>query len=265
MALAATSVALNAAALTRYEGWFLIPFVTLYVWIVGRNKTHAFAFAASAMFAPCAWLAHNQFYYHNALEFYNGPYSAQAIFQRQLSQGMPQPGTESWTMAATYYWAAVRHIVGDPLLAFGAVGLLAALWRRAWWAIAFMALPAGFYVWSMHSAGEPIFVPELSPFTLYNTRFGLVVLPLAAFAVGALVTLLPSRFQAKAAIGLTLAGVILLAVRPVSICWEEAEAGSRGRRAYTQEAAAVLKEQYKPGSLNRSNNTFESPRYAAAT
>ncbi|MEO8098848.1 MAG: hypothetical protein ABI811_14190 [Acidobacteriota bacterium] len=247
-ALLAAAAACNAASLTRYEGWFVIPFVALYIWIVARNKTHAFLFGILAMLGPCAWLAHNLFYYNNALEFYNGPYSAQAIFQRQLSQGMPQPGTKSWTLAAFYYWSAARHVVGDPLLILGSIGLVAALWRRAWWAVALLCLPAIFYIWSMHSSGTPIFVPELEPFTRYNTRYALLVLPLAAFAAGALVVLFPESFRSKAAIGLTLVGAILLAARPVSICWEEAEAGSAGRRAYTQEAAAFLKDQYKHGA-----------------
>ena len=51
-ALLGVAAALNAAALTRYEGWFLIPFVGLYVLVVGRNKQHGFVFGILAAVAP---------------------------------------------------------------------------------------------------------------------------------------------------------------------------------------------------------------------
>src|SRR5262249_53568371 len=72
----AAAAASNAASLTRYEGWFLIPFVSLYFLAFAKNKWHAVLFGALASLAPIAWVAHNRFYYGNALEFYNGPWSA---------------------------------------------------------------------------------------------------------------------------------------------------------------------------------------------
>ena len=74
-ALLAMAVASNAASLTRYEGWFLIPFMILYVGIASRKISLAIVFGALAALGPLAWLAHNQYYYSNALEFYNGEYS----------------------------------------------------------------------------------------------------------------------------------------------------------------------------------------------
>ena len=49
----------------------------------------------------------------------------------------------------------------------------------------------------MHSSGTPIFVPDLWPYSWYNTRYALAALPLAAFAAGALVTLVPARFAGR--------------------------------------------------------------------
>ena len=42
------AAASNAASLTRYEGWFLIPFVCLYLLAVSKRKSHAILFAALA-------------------------------------------------------------------------------------------------------------------------------------------------------------------------------------------------------------------------
>ncbi len=75
----AAAIASNAASLTRYEGWFLIPFVSLYFLWNAKHKNLAILFGALASLAPIAWIAHNRFYTGNALEFFNGPYSVIAV------------------------------------------------------------------------------------------------------------------------------------------------------------------------------------------
>ncbi|HEY2843156.1 MAG TPA: glycosyltransferase family 39 protein, partial [Bryobacteraceae bacterium] len=156
------AAASNAASLTRYEGWFLIPFVSLYLLMVAKRRSLAIVFAILAALGPLAWLAHNRYYYSNALEFYNGPYSAGAIYRRQLAQGMaPYPGDHDWFTAARYYFTAGRLVGGIPLMLAGAAGIMAMLLRRLWWPLLLLALPPAFYVWSMHSSSTPIFVPSL--------------------------------------------------------------------------------------------------------
>lgn len=247
----AAAAASNAASLTRYEGWFLIPFVALYLLLVAKHKRHAGLFAGLAVLGPLGWLAHNQFYYGNPLEFYNGPYSAMAIYQRQLERGMkPHPGNQDWGVAVQYYYGAMKHVLGMPLLYAGGAGVGVALFRRAWWPLALLTLPGVFYVWSIHSGGTPVFVPEFEPFTRYNTRYALALLPALALAAGALVALLPQKLR-TGGVALLVAGVgagWLLESGPASICWEEAAANSADRRAWTAEAADYLAENYQPGS-----------------
>jgi hypothetical protein len=244
------AAASNAASLTRYEGWFLIPFVCLYLLVVAKSKPHAILFAVLASLGPLAWLAHNQYYYSNALEFYNGPYSAAAIYKRQLAQGgFRYPGDHDWITAARYYLAASRWIAGWPLLVMGIAGTLVAVTKRVWWALFLLVLPPLFYVWSMHSSGTPIFVPDLSPYGWYNTRYAIAVVPLAAFAAGALVTLVPDRFHLRASIILALAIAGLWGFGGASsISWKESEINSEARRAWTAEAAKFLAHEYRPGS-----------------
>ena len=50
-AILIAAAASNAASLTRYEGWFLIPFVCLYLLVVAKRKPHAILFAR----AGSAW------------------------------------------------------------------------------------------------------------------------------------------------------------------------------------------------------------------
>lgn len=248
-AILAAAVASNAACLTRYEGWFLIPFVALYLLAIARNKSFAMVFGALALFGPVAWLAHNQYYYGNSLEFYNGYYSAQAIYQRQLAQGIARyPGDHDWRKALEYYFAAVRLTHGGVLLAVGAVGAPVALYKRAWWPIVLLALPPVFYIGSIYSSGTPLYVPHLWPNAWYNTRYGLAALPMAALAAGALVTLVPSRVRVAGAVVLAVGASGALAMAGDPVCWKEAQVNSVARRAWTHEAAVFLAANYRPGS-----------------
>jgi len=255
VAIFAAAAASNAASLTRYEGWFLIPFVSLYILAVSRHKWHALLFGVLAALGPLAWLAHNQFYYGNPLEFYNGPYSAMAIYRRQLAQGIKTPGDHDWRTAVQYYFAAAQLVVSRPLLAMMAIGALAALWKRAWWGLLLFVLTPIFYIASMHSGATPIFVPHLWPNGWYNTRYALAVLPLAAMAGGAIVSLLPSRFGPVAAVVLAAIPTAAWArewiqnpAEPPSICWKESEVNSEARRVWTSEAADYLSQHYESGS-----------------
>ncbi len=241
-AVVAAAVASNAASLTRYEGWFLIPFVAVYFLIAAKRKSYAIVFAAIAALAPISWLAHNLFYYGNALEFYNGPWSAMAIYKRALESGMkPYPGDHDWLAALEHYFAAARLIAGWPVVIAGAAGIAIALWRRIWWPIALLALVPAFYVWSMHSSGTPIFVPTLWPHSYYNTRYAIAILPLAAFGAGALAA---RRWMIP-----VVALIALAAWLPgPAICWKESEVNSSARRAWTHEAAQYLAANYHGGS-----------------
>ncbi|MBZ5605084.1 MAG: hypothetical protein LAO79_22530 [Acidobacteriia bacterium] len=252
-AIVAAGIASNAASLTRYEGWFLIPFVALYLLFAAKHKWHAVLFGAIAALGPISWLAHNLFYYGNALEFYNGPWSAMAIYKRALAGGMqPYPGDHDWRAAIEYYFAAARLVAGWPVLIAGATGLIAAIWKRVFWPIFLLALPVFFYVWSMHSSGTPIFVPTLWPHSYYNTRYAVAIVPLAAFAVASLLAGKPRgsargsfpRFAALAAI----IAITLLPWFGTPITWKESEVNSTARRAWTHEAAQYLALHYEPHS-----------------
>jgi hypothetical protein len=130
-------------------------------------------------------------------------------------------------------------------------GLLASLVKRAFWPLLLLALPGVFYLWSMHSAASPIFVPVLWPNSYYNTRYGLAVLPLVAFASAGLVAIAPRRAQTAIAVIVIASGTVywLLHPSPKSwVTWKESQENSDGRRQWTREAAEFLKPRYVRGS-----------------
>ncbi len=252
-ALTAAGLAALAASMTRYEGWFLIPFVTLYFLMAAKERRlkHALVFGLIASTGPLYWFAHNYFFFDDALAFYSGPSSAKGIYQRALDANMGRyPGDHDWRMAWFYVREAIQLCAGLPLFFLSLAGGLVALVRRAWWPLALLALAPLFYVWSMHSGGTPIFMPQLWPHSYYNTRYGIAALPLLAFAAAALVTLVPPRFRKFAAVVVVLAAISPWLAYPRMenwICWKESQVNSETRRAWTREGADYLRANYRRG------------------
>jgi len=252
-AVAGAGIAALAASMTRYEGWFVIPFATAYFVFTARSRNLAVAgvFTAIAAAGPLFWFAHNWFVYSNALEFFNGPYSAKSIYQLALSQHVqPYPGDHDWRKAWLFYRTAVHLCVGWGAIGAAFMGIFAAVWKRVLWPVLFAALLPVFYLWSMHSGSTPIYVPQLWFGSYYNTRYALAALPLLAIAGGAFVLFSPVRWRPYLAVALVLLSVLPWLVRPSPdqwICWKESQVNSAARRAWTSAAADFLARQYQPG------------------
>jgi hypothetical protein len=246
---AGAGLAICGASLTRYEGWFLIPFAAAYFLFAGtrRRWPAAMLFSAIAAAGPLYWFGHNWWVTGDALAFYSGPYSPRAI-----QGGSPYPGSHDWRLAWMYYSAAAQLCVGPALPWMALAGAVVALARRVFWPLFLLALPPLFYIWSNHSSGgTPIYVPTLWPHTWYNTRYGLAALPLLALAASGLVTAVPRQLRGFIAVLAVCAGVIYWAAHPGPenwITWVESRANSEKRRAWTQEAAAFLAPRYVSGS-----------------
>jgi hypothetical protein len=234
-ALAGAAVCALAGTLTRYEAWFLLPFAAAFIWTAARGKRllKAALFCMLAGAGPLLWLAHNRYYFGDPLYFFRGPYSALVIQGKSA-----YPGRGDWRAAAHYFFAAGRLVAGWPALSIGAAGLLLAAARRAIWPLVLLALPPVFYVWSIHSAATPIFVPPLYPYSWYNTRYGLALLPLAAFGAAAV-----ARISKPMALAVVVASLLPFLLHPHehSVTRNEADVNSRARREWTMQAAAYLR------------------------
>ena len=239
-ALTGAGLAACAGTMTRYEGWFLLPFVAACICARGGRKR----WAATAVFCllagagPVLWLLHNRWYFGDPFYFYRGPYSAIAI------QGATNyPGKGDWLRAAHYFLTAGRLVIGFPAILLGIAGIVLAVKRRIIWAPTLLALPPLFYVWSMHSAATPIFVPNLWPHGFYNTRYGLELLPLIAIGAAALAR--SGKAAALATVVISLAP-FLIHLNQLPVTMQEADVNSRGRREWIQQAAADIKRSARP-------------------
>jgi hypothetical protein len=253
---------LAAACLTRYDAWFMAgavcviaPVVALRVKSAGRNlRTELRNFILLAAAAPALWLAYNAIVYRNPLEFANGPYSAKAIEQR--SPAATHPGAHDVRTAFSYFLkSAEMNLAPDRLqkvwIALALAGAIASLsrvrLRGQLWPLLLLGLPLPFYLLSIAYGGVPIYVPVWWPFSYYNVRYGIELLPafavfvaLAAYFAVELIT------QRVLKISIAAAGVIFVAasyglIWSNPVCLREAVVNSRGRIALERELADYLK------------------------
>ena len=134
---AGAGIAACAATLTRYDGWFLIPFVAIYFLRAKRRGRALFSLIAGA--APLYWLGHNWWLTGDALDFFRGPYSA----ARHPGQPptIPASRTGTWPLSIS---APRRGFAPAPALpCWPLAGVVAAAVRRACWPLLLLALPAG--------------------------------------------------------------------------------------------------------------------------
>src|SRR6266581_233431 len=185
---------LCGACLTRYDGWLLAAMVvsiaSSLAWLGNfaplRPGVQKLVLLAAA--APLLWLAYNAAVYGNPLEFANGPYSAKAIELKTAVPGMPpHPGTNDLSTAFKYFFKSAQLNLGEhgwqffwvTALLIGAGIVL--LFQRKLWPLLLLWTPVPFYMLSIAYSGVPLFVPVWWPFSRYNVRYGIEMLP--AFAV----------------------------------------------------------------------------------
>lgn len=254
-----------AAEFTRYDGWLLGIVVALAAIALVTVKAHGgdriqvraalrnFLLIVAA--APIIWVAYNWIIYRNPLEFANGPYSARAIEKRTATPGSPpHPGSHNVIAASQYFLKAAEDNLAEGnsqriWLALALLGtVLALILDRRLVTLFLLWLPLPFYALSIAYGGVPLYVPNWWPFSYYNVRYGIELLPcVAVFSAAAIyffLTLARPRFSkaAIAAIGsgfLVVSYVSVWRAQPVS--FREAWVNSRSRIALERELAANLR------------------------
>jgi hypothetical protein len=278
---------LAGACLTRYDGWFLAGVLIVAVIVVhalgfperaslekpaslGKNdkalkNKSAFSVALVARFiliaaaAPILWLGYNAAVYRNPLEFMNGPYSARAIEQKTVTVN---PAKGNLVAAGSYFLKAAELNIAESSwpgrlwLALAILGSVAA-WRGGGRVLLLLWSPLPFYALSVAYGSVPIFVPPWWPFSQYNVRYGLQLLP--AFAVFVPLGILfliqcakrISQFEPMVSrwANSIMAVAILLVVglsyaviwRVDPICYREADRNARGRVALDRQIGDWLR------------------------
>jgi len=284
-ALTKCGLCLAAACLTRYDGWFLAAAMAAVLGVLNfhargtaqksagiqRQPKTVLKFMLIAAAAPALWLAYNGIVYRNPLEFENGPYSARAIERRTQSAGNPgHPGSGNLLAAGLYFVkSGEANVAENPWLqrlwvALGFAALVAVAGsvrsRRsettnncppgAGLPLLWLLVPFPFYALSVAYGGVPIFVPAWWPFSHYNVRYGLQLLPAfaAALAVVMCLAMRTDRLQRRLRLAAILGTFAFLIVSYVSIwsagpvCLKEAQINMRGRNHLEAQLAGWLRE-----------------------
>ncbi|HVJ09236.1 MAG TPA: hypothetical protein VM554_12715 [Acidisarcina sp.] len=264
--LIAAGLVLVAAVYTRYDGWIYASFAWLVVAIAlwRQHKLREPVMGSFILFtvmlgaAPALWLAYNARQFGDPLDFMRGPYSARAIELRTATPGSPHyPGWHSMRVAALHFLKAAELDAvpirwANKLLWLSVAGTGLALYARsrAIGAALLLWIPLPFYAYSIAYGSVPIFIPVWWPFSWYNTRYGMEMLPVfalfAAFAASWLLSWVQAR-SPKAGqwvyatmILLILANsAALLHARPIVL--QEAIANSRTRIPFEGALADALR------------------------
>lgn len=254
---------LAAACLTRYDGWFLaVAMCAVALLVIWRKEgirglllhTGLRKFVLIAAAAPILWLTYNAVVYRNPLEFANGPYSAKGIEQRTATPGAPpHPGAGNLPMAASFFLKSAElnivqsnwHRLWLAIALLGTATVL--LFDRRLWPLLILWVPLPFYMLSIAYSGIPIFIPPWWPYSLYNARYGVELLPVFAVFV-ALVTFWAMEFfrggTAKvivlSSVGILTAASYATALYKQPISFAEGWVNSRTRIALETELANQL-------------------------
>lgn len=265
--LLAAGLILVAAVYTRYDGWIYGCFAWLLIAVKMRHLRRwkqpiggAFLlFTVLLATAPTLWMAYNAKQFGDPLDFMRGPYSAKAIEERTATPGAPHyPGYHHMGVAALHFLKsaeldAVPKDAANYLLAIALLGTALAVTGRKGLAIGtslLLWIPLPFYAYSVAYGSVPIFIPIWWPFSWYNTRYGMEMLPAFALFLGFVSAALFAVVQVKAPRLLWLVSVVLLAVvgansvilfRDKPLVFQEAVANSRTRIPFEDALAEALK------------------------
>jgi hypothetical protein len=201
---------------------------------------------------PVLWLAYNGIVYRNPMQFANGPYSAHAIEQR--SSSVSHPGDRNLLVAATFFLkSAELNVAANEvhrvwlLLALAGTALAVAFDFRLW-PLVFLWIPLPFYALSVAYSHVPIYLPVWWPYSYYNVRYGLELLPSFAVFVALCAYYIAGLLRDGSQRSGVFLGFILLVSasywtvwRAQPICYREAWINSRTRLALERELGLTLK------------------------
>jgi len=206
--MACIAAGLAAAMFTRYDGWIIALIawtgIGLALWRSHRLGSPAFwLLTIPVVAAPILWFLYNSVCFGDWLYFARGPFSAKAIELHTSAAGAwpPHPGWHNLWVALLFYLkvsqldsiaaAATGNKVANVVLGLAALATLAVCIaqktpasRRAFFWVFLLWLPVAFYTWSVAYGSAPIFFPAWWPYTLYNTRYGVELLPALAIGLG---------------------------------------------------------------------------------
>lgn len=183
------------STLVRYDGWFLLFLAFVMIFIrTQKNKGYKTAEGMSILFVTLAgfgvflWFVWNLLIFKDALYFIFGPYSAYQQ-QSQMEAAGVLHTKKNWIYSATIYIYAMAYNSGAFTVVLGTLGALY-LWldKKIPAAIRFatfiLIAPFLFNILALYMGHSVLFVQGLSGNSLFNVRYGIMMMPSFAIFIG---------------------------------------------------------------------------------
>jgi hypothetical protein len=227
------------ATLTRYDGWFLVLAQAAVLGLIyfpirlnlksrmegarrywdssrwQKLEGHLVLFGSLAFAGILLWMVWGYLILGDPLYFTHSGYSAKSQQQAWLSRG-ELPAYHDVGQSFLYYGATTFSNLGGIIFSLAALGVLIYLFDRRiyhrWLIMAILLVPFAFNVVTLYLGQSVIFIPQVTPesfeWNLFNVRYGVMMVPFAAFVVGYLMWM--AKPLAKALVCLALLAQIAL-------------------------------------------------------
>lgn len=197
------------ATLSRYDGWFLVMFEAMIIflqyfrnrkkWIDLQGKM--LLFGTLAFLGIGLWFLWDFLILGDPLYFTHSQFSAKAQQSNWLAKG-ELPAYKNLGVSLVYYMATVLGNAGVLNFLMACIGmiyfLLTKVNRNRFFISLLLFAPFVFYVITLFVGQSVIFIPSVTPvgfeWRLFNVRYGIVMIPTLAFFFGYLF----SRVSTKA-------------------------------------------------------------------
>jgi hypothetical protein len=262
------------ATLSRYEGWALLVagVGAVLLWsVLSDFRKHApeanvVVYVVVGFYGIALWFLYNLTIFHNPLYFLNSAYSAQVINGAQAKFGLLGTKGSLRLSTLTYGWDMV-DVVSRVVL--GAAALCAVIVlvlrhrerRRTGFVLTLLAAPVVFEVLTLFAGQITIRVPQLYPHGTWNVRYGLMVLPFCAVAIG----VAAGRWRLLAgALSLVVVMSTVVAAFGTPITLADGRSGTSSAAAGKPELAArYLQDHYRGGEVLADDSAASPFMFAA--
>ncbi len=191
------------ASLTRYDGWFLVLFEAIFIFLPGLTQRRIYnkingetiLFITLGAFGIVCWFIWCYLIFGDPFYFTDSIYSAKAQ-QLDWLKRHELPAYHNMLVALIYY--IYTTIANSGYIIFilsiiGAIVFTASRYTKATLATLFVLfVPFIFNVISLYLGQSVIFIPSLTPknylFHLFNVRYGVMMMPFIAVFMGYLVS-----------------------------------------------------------------------------
>ena len=181
------------ATLTRYDGWMLLAQIAPIIFIISwRRKglksaeSNLILFMTLAFYGVILWLLWNLLIFHDPLYFANGPFSAKA--QQMVFDSEGKLFSKGNVIYSIYiYTLAVIRNNGAIITLFAGVGAVYYFVKNRLsnqaLVMTLLFSPLIFNVLALFTGNSIINLPDIPPYTLFNVRYGLMLLPSIAIFI----------------------------------------------------------------------------------